>query len=115
MKNVTIENKHDEHKVRMYLPDDMIDMTPGESEALAEQLLKAAKQARERVPPAPAPIGIDGHGQKGEKFCECGNCDKKFTCYVHIGHFEVGIPDAIKIRDWLNKALLYHNKNNCLE
>lgn len=111
---IKVENNHDSHKITMYLPDDVAELTPVECDDLAKRLVQAAKHSRENVPPAPRPHDVDGHGDKGKGFCVVGPCNKKYDCYAYIGGYEISIKDVVKIRDWINKALIYHNKKHCL-
>ena len=117
---VSVEVAHDRKGVVLSTPDDVIDLPLAEAHALFRTLRTAIEVAEKNEPPAPAPLSLDKDGYSGqnkkvaEEFCHCYKCLEQYaSCSVVIGGFEIGIEKAEEIRDWLNRALEYHNKSWC--
>lgn len=111
----SVEILHDRKGVRIYLPDDMIDLTVDEARSFASAMQDAAESADKNEPPAPEPFNLDDHGKDGKEFAHVGKCEEKYDCYAYIAKYELSINDLMKLETWIHTVLQYHNKLHCVE
>ena len=109
---IEIELKHDEQALTLSAANDLIDFSLSDSKKLSALLMKKIKELEKRKnPPCVPPF----YWEK-EPFAETHSCSSSKTngmCSGFVGNKEFYPGDMVNLRDWLNKAIEYHRKNNC--
>lgn len=106
---------HDRKGVDILTPDDCVTISVKEGMALVRRLKEALEVASRREPPAPAPLDIEEHGEAGKDFASCGKkTENEENNVVWVRGFELGIDDAIKLHEWLAKAITYLGRGDSL-
>ncbi len=101
---------HDRHAIEIHSPNDLVDVPLDDAEAYAKKILSDVAEARKRkVLPCPSPFMWEG-----EEFACTHSCTKgKTNCSGGVGKYEFYPSDMVRLRDWLNEAIAYHEKNEC--
>lgn len=114
MADIRVEAAHDRQGLRIVYDNGIEDVTIEEAKKLIGYLEKVIVEVSERPrPPAPAPFMWEKEILAECLECTCQKKDHPLHCGGAVAGFEMYLENFVKLRDWLDMVIEYHEKNGC--